>query len=45
MAPKLFMETTIAITSSDIAFFVYSVVFLAGVIVGWAFVLGAQQRF
>lgn len=44
MPLSLIMEQ-LAITSSDIALLGYSLVFIGGVIGGWAFILGMQQRF
>lgn len=44
MPLSLTMEQ-LAITSADIATLGYSLVFIGGVIGGWAFILGMQQRF
>jgi hypothetical protein len=44
MPLSLIMEQ-LAITSYDIALLGYSLVFIGGVIGGWAFILGMQQRF
>jgi hypothetical protein len=44
MPLSLIMEQ-LAITSADIALLGYSLVFIGGVIGGWAFILGMQQRF
>lgn len=44
MPLSLIMEQ-LAITSADIAMLGYSLVFIGGVIGGWAFLLGTQQRF
>jgi hypothetical protein len=35
----------LAITPADIAMLAYSLIFMGGVIGGWAFILGIQQRF
>jgi hypothetical protein len=37
-------EAQIALTAADLAMLAYSLVFLGGVIGGWAFVIGVNQR-
>ena len=43
-APFNLMEQ-LAVTSADFAMLAYSLIFLGGVISGWAFILGMQHRF
>jgi len=38
------MDQQIFITAADVAMLGYSIIFLGGVICGWAFILGMQQR-
>lgn len=42
--PLFLSMEQLAITSADIAMLAYSLVFLGGVIGGWAFIIGMQQR-
>jgi len=39
------MEQQIAFTATDLAMLAYSLIFMGGIIGGWAFILGTQQRF
>lgn len=42
--PLFLSMEQLAITSADIAMLAYSLIFLGGVIAGWAFIIGILQR-